>query len=151
VADVTTAAPGPTPEASSSGTPTPPPGPPPTAEPSPSPGTTFKTSAYDVPSGHTTAPLVRGKLTWYNRSVGLSGVMTSKSPCAAAVYTGYAGGNQVARYATPYKCGGVSISQTLDASTIRGGITVVYVDLYVSGTRIGRESCLRSTDTCTRA
>jgi hypothetical protein len=149
VADVATA--GPTLDASGSGTPKPPPGPPPTGEPSPTPGTTFKTSAYDVPSGHTAAPLVRGKLTWYNRSVGVSGVMTSKSPCAATVYSGYAGGKQVARYATPYKCGSVTISQTLDASTIRGGITQVYVDLYVNGTRIGRETCLRSTDACTRA
>jgi serine/threonine-protein kinase len=132
--------------------PSPPPLPsPPAGEPTPLPGTTYRTSAFDVPRGASRPPLVHGRLIWYARSVGVSAVVSSTSPCAAAVFTGYAGRTQVAHIATAYKCGNVTVSQNLNGRTTPGGITQVIVDLYVNGTRIGRDNCLRSTGSCTRA
>ena len=132
-------------------TPPPPPPPPPVGEAPPTPGTHYRTSTYDVPAGATRPPFVRGELIWYNRSVGVSAVVSSTSPCAAAVFSGYAGGKQVSRIATAYRCGNDTVSQNLDGRTIVGGITQVLVDLYVNGRLIGRDSCLRSTGRCTRA
>jgi hypothetical protein len=93
---------------------------------------------------------VRGTLIWYARSVGVSALIQSTSPCAAAVFTGYAGSTQVSHITTAYKCGNVPVSQNLNGRTVPTGITQVIIDLYVSGTRKGRDSCLRSTGKCTR-
>jgi len=143
---------GPVASAQDGATPAPPPPPsPPAGEPTPLPGQTYRTSAFDVPRGASRPPLVRGTLIWYARSVGVSAVVSSTSPCAAAVFTGYSGSTQVAHIATAYKCGNVTVSQNLNGRTTPGGITQVIVDLYVNGTRIGRDNCLRSTGSCTRA
>jgi hypothetical protein len=74
----------------------------------------------------------------------------SQQNATATVYTAYdSGGTQKARYSTDYKCGSTNISTTLDGSSIVGGLDKVIVDLYVSGGRVGRKTCLRSTNACT--
>lgn len=70
----------------------------------------------------------------------------------SVVYTGYDGNGQVARYQSPPQCGNTSVNQTLDGSSAgTGGITEVYIDVYVGSTRVGREFCSRSTNSCVRA
>jgi serine/threonine protein kinase, bacterial len=121
--------------------------PPTTTSPSPS----FPRSSFSVSPSASGLPVVHGTLTWFNRSVGVSGVVSSRSPCASAVWTGFAGGTQIARYQTASRCGSIDVSQRLDASTVRGGITEVIIDLYVNGTRVARDTCVRQTHACTRA
>jgi hypothetical protein len=90
----------------------PPPAAPPAGEPTPQPGTTYRTSPFDVPSGGARPPFVHGELIWYARSVGVSAVVSSTSPCAAAVFTGYSGSTQVSHIATAYRCGSVPSRRT---------------------------------------
>ncbi|SNQ49405.1 hypothetical protein FRACA_330008 [Frankia canadensis] len=110
----------------------------------------WPSAGYDVASASGPSPQVRGSVTWFNRSVRVSGTMQSGSACTHTVYTGYGSpAQQLARYQTAVRCGSTAVSETLDASEVRGGIVTVYVDLYVGNTRVGRDICVRSTNRCT--
>jgi hypothetical protein len=143
------AAPPPPAAAASPAPPPPAAAPPPPATTSPAPRMTitqspWPRSRYYVAQHSSGPPVVSGSLIWYNRSVGVSGTMQSGSSCTAVLFTGYSStGQQLARYQTAYQCGSTAISHILDASTVRGGIRKVYIDLYVGGTRVGRGIYLR--------
>jgi hypothetical protein len=139
-APAATATPGPAPRPSATAPPMP-----------PRPSTSFPTNSFSASPSASGVPVAHGWLIWYNRSVGVSSVVFSSSSCASAAWTGFAGGKEIARYQTASRCGSVDVSQTLNASTVVGGIAQVIVDLYVNGTRVARESCLRRTHACTRA
>src|SRR5262252_5563534 len=94
---------------------------------------------------------VRGTLIWYDRSVGVSGVVKSRTPCASATYSGLAGGKQVANYQSPARCGSVAVQTTLGATAATGAISEVDVTLYVGGRAAGQERCLRQTHACSAA
>ena len=94
---------------------------------------------------------VRGTLIWYDRSVGVSGVVKSRTPCASATYSGLAGGKQVANYQSPARCGSVAVQTTLGATAATGAISEVDVTLYVGGKAAGQERCLRQTHACSAA
>jgi hypothetical protein len=126
----------------------------PTATPSPTPTATKAAccvvTTYDV-QGSSAAFDVHGTLIWYERGVGVSGAVKSKTPCASAGYSGLADGKQVAHYQSPARCGTVEVSRMLAATAATGTITEVDVALYVGGTVAGQERCLRETHACTAA